>query len=47
MADMVILLVRLADRRGVDLTAAFARKLQKAREKYPIEEFKEPARKAT
>jgi dCTP diphosphatase len=46
MADVFILLVRLADRSGVDLTSAFARKLQKAREKYPVEQFKGSSRKA-
>jgi len=46
MADVFILLVRLADRSGVDLSAAFARKLQKAREKYPVEEFKGSSRKS-
>ncbi len=46
MADVFILLVRLADRSGVDLTAAFARKLQKAREKYPVDQFKGSSRKA-
>lgn len=45
MADVFILLVRLADRSGVDLTAAFARKLQKAREKYPVDRFKGSNRK--
>ncbi len=45
MADVFILLVRLADRGGVDLTTAFARKLQKAREKYPVEKFKGSNRK--
>jgi dCTP diphosphatase len=46
MADVFILLVRLADRSGVDLTTAFARKLQKAREKYPVDEYKGSSRKA-
>lgn len=44
-ADVFILLVRLADRSGVDLSAAFARKLQQAREKYPTEKFKGSNRK--
>lgn len=44
-ADVFILLVRLADRSGVDLSAAFARKLQKAREKYPVDRFKGSNRK--
>ena len=46
LADVFILLVRLADRSGVDLSTAFAKKLQKAREKYPIDEFKGSARKS-
>jgi dCTP diphosphatase len=45
-ADVFILLVRLADRSGVDLSAAFARKLQKAREKYPADRFRGSSRKA-
>jgi dCTP diphosphatase len=45
-ADVFILLVRLADRSGVDLTAAFARKLQAAREKYPADEFRGSSRKS-
>jgi dCTP diphosphatase len=44
-ADVFILLVRLADRSGVDLTAAFERKLAMARQKYPVEEFKGSNRK--
>jgi len=44
-ADVFILLVRLADRSGVDLSEAFRRKLQKAREKYPVERFKGSNRK--
>ncbi len=44
-ADVFILLVRLADRSGVDLTQAFARKLAKAGLKYPVAEFKGSARK--
>ena len=38
-ADAFILLVRLADRSGVDLSAAFAAKLDKARLKYPVDRF--------
>jgi len=38
-------LVRLADRSGVDLTQAFARKLAKAGAKYPVDQFKGSARK--
>jgi dCTP diphosphatase len=45
LADILILLVRLADRSGVDLTSALARKLGKARAKYPVERFKGSARK--
>jgi dCTP diphosphatase len=45
LADVLTLLVRLADRSGVDLTAAFARKLDKAREKYPVDRFKGSNRK--
>ncbi len=44
-ADVFILLVRLADRSGVDLSAAFAAKLAKARLKYPAEEFRGSSRK--
>ena len=45
LADVLTLLVRLADRSGVDLTAAFAAKLAKARLKYPVERFKGSSRK--
>ncbi len=45
LADVLTLLVRLADRSGVDLTAAFARKLAKARLKYPVATFKGSSRK--
>jgi dCTP diphosphatase len=45
LADVLTLLVRLADRSGVDLSAAFARKLAKARLKYPVERFKGSNRK--
>ena len=45
LADVLTLLVRLADRSGVDLTAAFASKLDKARRKYPVERFKGSNRK--
>jgi dCTP diphosphatase len=44
--DVFILLVRLADRSGVDLTAAFEQKLKKAGLKYPAEEFRGCSRKA-
>jgi len=45
LADVLTLLIRLADRSGVDLTAAFARKLAKARVKYPVDAFKGSNRK--
>ncbi len=45
LADVFILLVRLADISGVDLTTALARKLDQARAKYPVERFKGSARK--
>ena len=45
LADVFILLVRLADRSGVDLTAAFQRKLAKARLKYPADRFRGSSRK--
>ncbi|MBA3939355.1 MAG: nucleotide pyrophosphohydrolase [Planctomycetes bacterium] len=45
LADVFTLLIRLADRSGVDLTTAFARKLQKARAKYPVAAFKGSNRK--
>jgi dCTP diphosphatase len=45
LADVLTLLVRLADRSGVDLTAAFARKLAKARLKYPVAGFRGSSRK--
>lgn len=44
-ADVFILLVRLADRSGVDLTAAFARKIAIAGAKYPAERFRGSNRK--
>ena len=44
-ADVFTLLVRLADRSGVDLTAAFERKLAKARLKYPPDQFRGSSRK--
>ena len=44
-ADAFTLLIRLADRSGVDLSAAFAAKLEKARLKYPVAEFKGSTRK--
>jgi NTP pyrophosphatase (non-canonical NTP hydrolase) len=45
LADVLILLVRLADRSGVDLTAAFEQKLAKAAAKYPVEKFRGSSRK--
>jgi dCTP diphosphatase len=45
MADVFILLVRLADRSGVDLTLAFERKLRLASEKYPADKFRGSNRK--
>jgi len=40
LADVLILLLRLADRSGVDLAAAFHRKLEIAGKRYPVEEFR-------
>jgi len=45
LADILILLIRLADRSGVDLGAAFQRKLAIAAERYPVAEFKGSNRK--
>jgi NTP pyrophosphatase (non-canonical NTP hydrolase) len=45
LADVLILLLRLADRSGTDLPAAFQRKLAKAAEKYPAERFRGSNRK--
>jgi dCTP diphosphatase len=45
LADVLTLLVRLADQSGVDLTAAFATKLEKARARYPIAGFRGSNRK--
>jgi len=44
-ADVFILLVRLADRSGVDLSAAFVRKLALAGAKYPADQFRGSNRK--
>lgn len=44
-ADVFILLVRLADRSGVDLPRAFTRKLALAALKYPADKFKGSDRK--
>ena len=45
LADIFTLLVRLADRSGVDLCTAFERKLAIAEEKYPVDQFKGSNRK--
>jgi NTP pyrophosphatase (non-canonical NTP hydrolase) len=45
LADIFILLVRLADRSGVDLGTAVPAKLARAAEKYPVERFKGSNRK--
>jgi NTP pyrophosphatase (non-canonical NTP hydrolase) len=45
LADVFILLVRLADRSGVDLSAALRDKLEIARRKYPVDRFKGSSRK--
>jgi dCTP diphosphatase len=45
LADILILLIRLADRSGVDLGQAFQRKLALAAERYPAEEFRGSSRK--
>lgn len=39
LADVLILLIRLADRSGVDLSKAFEHKFAKVEEKYPVEKF--------
>ena len=44
-ADCAILLVRLADRSGVDLSAAMRSKLTRAAAKYPAERFRGSSRK--
>lgn len=44
-ADVLILLLRLADRSGVDLPAAFSRKLALAAQRYPVDGFKGSPRK--
>jgi dCTP diphosphatase len=46
-ADVFTLLVRLADRSGVNLSEAFAAKMDKSRAKYPIADFKSSNRKYT
>jgi len=40
LADILTLLIRLADRSGVDLGRAFQRKLAIAAERYPVEAFR-------
>jgi dCTP diphosphatase len=45
LADVFILLLRLADRSGVDLPAALHRKLAIAGAKYPVEQFRGSNRK--
>lgn len=45
LADILILLIRLADRSGVDLGAAFTRKLALAGRKYPVDRFRGSSRK--
>ena len=39
LADVLILLIRLADRSGVDLVKAFEHKFEKVETKYPVEKF--------
>jgi dCTP diphosphatase len=45
LADIFILLIRLADRSDVDLGQAFSRKIAIAAEKYPVDRFKGSNRK--
>lgn len=45
LADVLILLLRLADRSGTDISAALERKLAKAGRKYPVEQFRGSNRK--
>ncbi len=45
LADILILLIRLADRSGVDLGAAFEHKLAQAGLKYPADAFRGSNRK--
>lgn len=45
MADVLLYLVRLADKLGVDLAAAAERKIALNAEKYPVEGFRGSARK--
>ncbi len=39
LADVLILLIRLADRSGVDLSSAFEHKFKKVEAKYPKDKF--------
>ena len=45
MADVLLYLVRLADKLGVDLGAMALRKIELNAQKYPIEQFRGSARK--
>ena len=45
LADILTLLIRLADRSGVDLGTAFTRKLAIAEQRYPADEFRGSSRK--
>ncbi|MEC5159232.1 MULTISPECIES: nucleotide pyrophosphohydrolase [unclassified Janthinobacterium] len=45
MADVLVYLIRLADKSGVDLRAAVLEKMQLNREKYPAERVRGDARK--
>ena len=47
MADVLLYLVRLADRLDVDLSAAAARKIELNAAKYPVERFRGSSRKYT
>jgi NTP pyrophosphatase (non-canonical NTP hydrolase) len=47
MADVLLYLVRLADRLDVDLSAAAARKIELNARKYPVEQFRGSSRKYT
>ena len=45
LADILIMLVRLADRSGVDLSQAYAEKLALVRERYSVADFRGSNRK--
>ena len=47
MGDVLIYLVRLADRLGIDVIAAANEKLEKNREKYPADKVRGSAKKYT